>query len=243
MAKCSCDCHCFGGCQGFTRVLLLGINCFFFGAGVLIVILGAVANANADQFEADASIFHWYQAGVSTAILIATGAGTIATATVGFIGVYFRWTTCLKLYTIVMFLVCALQLAIGIFLFTRNVNTQISDYWFDPTATGLDNRSAYQVTRSCCGWATTTDTRTQAWGPTDCPPAFVPGYEWVPRAPGAWPPCEQATIDWVHKYIDPISVAAIVLSVFQFVALSGSCFIVMVSRKDGDDFYTSAYHY
>jgi len=99
MGKCSCDCHCFGGCAGFTRILLLGINAFFLGAGILIVIIGAVAKSNADQFEKDAPIFHWYQAAVSSAIIIATGAGTIATALVGFAGVYWRWTTCLKKFT------------------------------------------------------------------------------------------------------------------------------------------------
>jgi len=243
MGKCSCDCHCFGGCAGFTRILLLGINSFFLGAGILIVILAAVATSNADQFESDAPIFHWYQAAVGSAILIATGAGTIATSLVGFAGVYFRWTTCLKIYTIIMFGVCALQLAIGIFLATRNVDTQIEDYWFDPTQDGETNRLEYQTTRSCCGWATTTDTQTQAWGPTYCPSNFVPGYEWEPRPSGAWPPCRQATIDWIHKYINPISTAAIVLSVFQFVALAGSCWIVMVAKKDGDDFYSSPYHY
>jgi len=243
MAKCACDCHCFGGCQGFTRIVLLAINTFFFGAGVLIVILGAVAKGKADQFEHDAEIFHWYQAGVSTAILIATGAGTMFTSAVGFLGVYKRWTTCLKIYTVIMFLVCVLQLAIGIFLFTRDVDKQIEDYWFDPTTNGVTQRSDYQYVRSCCGWATTTDSRTQAWGPTNCPPAFVPGYEWQPRPEGAWPPCRQATIDWVHQYINPISVAAIVLSVFQFIALAGSCFIIMVSKKDSDDFYSSPYHY
>jgi hypothetical protein len=243
MGKCSCDCHCFGGCAGFTRILLLGINFFFLGAGVLIVILAAVANSNSNTFEADAPIFHWYQASISSAILIATGAGTIATSLVGFAGVYFRWTTCLKIYTIVMFGVCALQLAIGIFLDTRNVDTQIEDYWFDPTQDGLDERTKYQTTRSCCGWATTTDSRTQAWGPTQCPPAFVPGYEWVPRPDGAWPPCREATVDWIDKYVSPIAVAAIVLSVFQFVALAGSCWIVMVAKKDGDDFYSSPFHY
>eukprot|EP00456_Euglypha_rotunda_P000002 TRINITY_DN0_c0_g1_i4.p1 TRINITY_DN0_c0_g1~~TRINITY_DN0_c0_g1_i4.p1 ORF type:complete len:228 (+),score=24.70 TRINITY_DN0_c0_g1_i4:87-770(+) len=215
MGKCACDCHCFGGCSGFTRILLLGINCFFMGAGILIVILGSVAKKSADQFEKDAEIFHWYQAGVSTAILIATGAGTIATSLVGFAGVYFRWTTCLKIYTIVMFGVCALQLAIGIFLFTRDVDTQIEDYWFDPTQDGLNNRVDYQATRDCCGWTTTTDSRTQAWGPTNCPAAFVPGYEWQPRPDGAWPPCRVATIDWVKDYIDPISIAEIGRAVQQ----------------------------
>jgi len=243
MAKCACDCHCFGGCQGFTRVLLLAINCFFFGAGVLIVILAAVANSDAKDFENNAKIFKWYQAGASSAILIATGAGTIATATVGFLGVYFRWTTCLKIYTVVMFGVCALQLAMGIFLFTRNVDTQIEDYWFDPTQDGLNNRIAYQNVRACCGWLTTTDSRTPAWGPTNCPTNYVAGYEWDPRWPGSWPPCETATVDWVHKYLNPISTAAITLSVFQFIALAGSCFIIMVAKKDGDDFYSSPYHY
>jgi len=243
MGKCACDCHCFGGCTGFTRILLLGINFFFLGAGLLIVIIGAVSKSNADGFEKDAPMFHWYQSSISCAILIATGAGTIATSIVGFLGVYFRWTTCLKIYTIVMFGVCALQLAIGIFLFTRNVDTQIEDYWFDPTSDGVSERQKYQVTRDCCGWRTTTDTRTQAWGPTDCPQHFVPGYEWEPQPANAWPPCRQATIDWVHTYIDPISTAAIVLSVFQFIALAGSCWIVMVAKKDGDDFYSSPYHY
>jgi len=233
------DMHCFGGCQGFTRVVLIAINVFFLLAGILIVILGAVAMNHAKTFEDNASIFTYFQARVSSAILVATGAGSIATALFGLAGAYFRWTTCLKIYTVFMFLVCALQLAIGIFLFTRNVNTQEGDYWFDPTTDGYNNRVEYQNYLRCCGWHTTTDTQTQPWGPTICPSS---GYNST-TSTTSLPPCEKATEDWVHKYINPISIAAITLSVLQFIALAGSCFIIMVTRKDGDDFYTSAYHY
>jgi len=75
------------------------INVFFLGAGVLIVILGAVSIGKAAQFESQSTLFQNMNSRVTCAILIATGAGTIATAIVGFLGVTFRWTTTMKLYT------------------------------------------------------------------------------------------------------------------------------------------------
>lgn len=219
------------------------INIFFLGAGILIVILGSVAIGKAGQFEASSQLFQNMDTEVSCAILIATGAGTIATAIVGFVGVAFKWTTTLKLYTVIMFLVCVLQLAMGIFLFTRNPDKIMGDLWFDPTADGIVTRTSYQNYLRCCGWYNTIDSRTDAWGPTDPPIGFVYGWEEEPRNPGAWPPCLTATQDWLKKYLNPLSVAAIVLAVFQFVALSGSCFIIMIAKKDGDDFYTSPFHY
>jgi len=217
------------------------INVFFLGAGILIVILGAVSIGKAAQFESQSTLFQNMNSRVTCAILIATGAGTIATAIVGFLGVTFRWTTTMKLYTVIMFLVCVLQLAMGIFLYTRNPDTVMENLWFDPTAPGVSVRVAYQNFLSCCGWANTIDTQTDAWGPTNCPVGYQWGYE--DGIPGAWPPCEVATKAWIKKYLMPLADAAIVLAVFQFVALSGSCFIIMVAKKDGDDFYTSAYHY
>jgi len=243
MGKCSCDCHCFGGCAGFTRVVLMAINVFFLGAGILIIILGAVAIGKASQFETASSLFRFMDTRVSCAILIATGAGTVAIAIIGFVGVAFKMPTTMKLYTVLMFLCCTLQLAMGIFLYTRNPDKIMGDLWFDPTANGIVVRTDYQNFLSCCGWDSTIDTQTDAWGPTPCPQYFVWGWEDLPRPLGAWPPCDPATGTWLSKYMNPISEAAIVLSVFQFVALSGSCFIVMVAKKDGDDFYTSAFHY
>jgi len=219
----------------------MAINIFFLGAGILIIILGAVSIGKAAQFEQQSTLFRNMDTRVACAILIATGAGTVATAILGFIGVAFRWATTMKLYTVIMFLVCVLQLAMGIFLFVRNPQKVEGDLWFDPTADGIVTRVAYQNYLKCCGWDLTIDTRTDAWGPTDCPIGYVWGYE--EGLPGAWPPCRKATEDWMKKYMNPISQAAIVLAVFQFVALSGSCFIVMVAKKDGDDFYTSPYHY
>jgi len=213
------------------------------GAGVLIVILGSVAIGKAAQFESSSSLFRNLDTKVACAILIATGAGTIATAIVGFIGVAFRWQTTLKLYTVIMFLVCTLQLAMGIFLYTRDPNKIEGDLWFDPSPQGVGTRVAYQNYLGCCGWETTIDTRTDVWGPTDCPVGYVYGWEEIPPLPGAWPPCLTATLTWKQKYMYPIAQAAIVLAVFQFVALSGSCFIIMVAKKDGDDFYSSPYHY
>jgi hypothetical protein len=236
------DCHCFGGCAGFTRVILMAINIFFLGAGVLIVILGSVAIGKAAQFESESDLFRNMDTKVSCAILIATGAGTIATAIVGFVGVTFRWQTTLKLYTVIMFLVCTLQLAMGIFLYTRDPQKIEGDLWFDPTyPQGVITRVAYQNYLGCCGWEHTLDTRTDAWGPTDCPIGYIPGWELGDTE--ATPPCLTATIAWKKQYMYPIAQAAIVLAVFQFVALSGSCFIIMVAKKDGDDFYSSPYHY
>jgi len=243
MPKCACDCHCFGGCAGFTRIVLMAINVFFLGAGLLIIILGAVAIGKAAQFESQSSLFQYMDTRVACAILIATGAGTVAVAIVGFVGVAFKMPNTMKLYTVIMFLVCTLQLAMGIFLFTRSPNTVEGDLWFDPTAQGVAVRTSYQNFLGCCGWENTIDTQTDAWGPTPCPIKFVYGWEDQPRAPGANPPCWTATNTWLAKYMNPISEAAIVLSVFQFIALTGSCFIVMVAKKDGDDFYTSAFHY
>jgi len=221
----------------------MAINVFFLGAGLLIIILGAVAIGKAAQFESQSSLFQYMDTRVACAILIATGAGTVAVAIVGFVGVAFKMPNTMKLYTVIMFLVCTLQLAMGIFLFTRSPNTVEGDLWFDPTAQGVAVRTSYQNFLGCCGWENTIDTQTDAWGPTPCPIGFVYGWEAQPRAPGAWPPCWTATNTWLAKYMNPISEAAIVLSVFQFIALTGSCFIVMVAKKDGDDFYTSAFHY
>jgi len=221
----------------------MAINVFFLGAGLLIIILGAVAIGKAAQFESQSSLFQYMDTRVACAILIATGAGTVAVAIVGFVGVAFKMPNTMKLYTVIMFLVCTLQLAMGIFLFTRNPDKVEGDLWFDPTAQGVAVRTSYQNFLDCCVWENTIDTQTDAWGPTPCPIGFVYGWEAQPRAPGAWPPCWTATNTWLAKYMNPISEAAIVLSVFQFIALTGSCFIVMVAKKDGDDFYTSAFHY
>jgi len=219
----------------------MAINVFFMGAGVLIVIFASVSIGKAAQFEQQSSLYQNMDTRVSCAILIATGAGTIATSILGFVAVTFRWTTTLKLYTVIMFLVCTLQLAMGIFLYTRNPDKIMGDLWFDPTANGITVRVAYQNFLSCCGWYNTIDTQTDAWGPTTCPVGYQWGYE--DGLPGAWPPCLPATTSWLKSYIIPLAEAAIVLAVFQFVALSGSCFIIMVSKKDGDDFYSSPYHY
>jgi len=214
------------------------INGFFLLAGVLIIILGAVAMTKAQQFEDDASIYEYMETRKAAAILVATGAGSVFTAIIGILGAVFRWTNCLKMYTVIVFLVCTLQLAMGIFIFTRDVNTQLEDYWYDPRPEGVPKRQDFQNFLGCCGWENLYDTQTDAWGPTLCP-----GEYYAMNAPSDYPTCHDATESWITKNVMPLAEAAIVLAVFQFIALAGSCFIVMVTKKDGDDFYTSAYHY
>jgi len=82
--------HCFGGCKGFTRIVILGVNVFFLGAGLLIIILASVALGKAQQFEDQSSIFTYMATAVSSAILVATGVGTVVTAILGFFGRRFQ---------------------------------------------------------------------------------------------------------------------------------------------------------
>eukprot|EP00808_Paulinella_micropora_P019947 g80536.t1 len=169
---------------------------------------------------------------VAAGILLGTGIACVTVALLGMLGAYKRYPTLLKAYIVLMFLILMLQMAMGIYMKSTDVEGTIQKEFLKDTPEGQQNRIAYQNYLECCGWNhPLIDTLA-----LDDP--YCPWYEI-----GSTRTCADATADWLQKYAGPVAGLAVALAVLELIALSASCFVVMNAKSDQDDYFENPFHY
>jgi hypothetical protein len=199
----------------FWRKWLLIANVVFGITGIVIAIAGAGAITQTEQVQEEVVILEFFDLTLLAWAVMLTGLMTIAVASIGFMGALKYKVSYLKVYTFILFLVCCLELGVGIYLASLEVDV-LSSFWFEETADGFGRRIAYQTYFDCCGWATVTDTYPYPGGGL--------GPECHNYAISLT--CRQATEDWMGVYIAPIAVAVVIIPLFQIISLAGSCMIL-----------------
>jgi hypothetical protein len=119
-----------------ARPWLIGINLILMVCGALITILGIVGIAETSTIQESAAILEWFNLLLLAWAVFITGILLSVTAFAGFWGAYNTVTSFLKMYTFILFLVFCLELGIGIYLASIDVDV-LSSFWFEDTELGL----------------------------------------------------------------------------------------------------------
>jgi hypothetical protein len=215
--------------QKVSRFLIVFVNILFLMLGIAVVVLGAYGLVKGGQAVKGAKLLKQLDIVLIGAIVTASGAVTIVTAFAGLLGACKQWAKCLKAYALVLFIVCAIQLAMGIYLSTLTLG-DLQTTWEEDSDEGLERRISYQDFFDCCGWNYLTDSL--GYLNTPCINA---GYIFLT--------CRDATLNYIHDYVDPVAVGATIVASVELVAMSLACFVIMTQKGDVENFYDDPFHY
>jgi len=207
-----------------ARYLVIIINIMFLAFGIAILIAGLVAFNKASDLENNAEIYQSLNVKLIAAIIVCVGIATIVAASSGCLGAYFKNTACLKAYGIILFMIVCLQIAMGAYLISLNIN-DLQTVWDTDTQAGEDRRIAYQGYLKCCGWQYVTDSMPE----TPCNGQYEVS-------------CSQATQNVMDQYMTPVALAVVIIGSLEVISLLGTCLII-ASTQSKEDYWDNPFGY
>lgn len=188
-------------------------------------VVGIVGTVRGQEIEDNAEIMTTWKIKDISLIILISGAGGVGASICGFVGSVKHIPNLLKLFIGLIFLTCIIQIAMGIYMNTLNLDDQ-EEMWFEATSEGYANRVQFQDYFECCGWNTYTDSVPPPQS-TLCP---------VTRDQT----CSQAAQTFLDDEVLPIAFAALIIALIEAVALTSACFLIM---RKGETVFEDAFHY
>jgi len=211
-------------CAKISRYIVVLVNVAFIVMGCIIMITGAAAYAKAQSVENSAVIFRTLNVSLIGELITCAGLITIVISLTGCYGAIARDPNYLKFYAISLFIIVCIQLGMGAYLMSLNIDS-LYNTWATDTDQGEQNREDYENYMHCCGWDYVTDSMPE----TPCA-----GYRVT---------CKQATKDFISKYMGPVAAAAVAIAVIELVSLIATLVVIFSSGKKVEDFYDNPFSY
>jgi hypothetical protein len=236
-------------CKGIAKKTILVTAFVFAMMGIAVIVTSTTAIEETSDFESAAPLFRKSAMDVASQVVVVCGAVTMAFSFLGLAGVHYNQVGFLKSYIVIVGCVIVLQLGMGSFLISRDINSDLGPSFKDTSQgqANIDSRQRYMDYLHCCGWSVSYDM--EGDGPQCTGSPGGPGYSsGCTDQNGAvqlecWPPCEQATQDFVDTNVYPCGLAAVVIAALELPFLLLSCWIIMKTKKDTDDFHDDPFHY
>jgi len=223
------------GTKGATPRILVGTNIFFLISGIIVLACGIVAASSTQDFRENADIFRHTNINAGATTVLVCGAVTIFATFLGFLGIVKANIVVMKGYIVLLGVTICMQLAMGSFIVSRDIDSELSEYWFgEIDQAAIQEKTAYQEYLGCCGWYSLRD----SFG-AGMPLCDLSCYE----NPGSCSSCLSATESWIDENVVPASVGSIIISCVEFLVIVAPCYLIMIMKKDKDDFFEDAYHY
>jgi hypothetical protein len=223
------------GAKGASRKIVFGVNTFFLACGIIVLACGIVAASATQDFRKNADIFRKTNVNAACTTILVCGIVTIALTVVGYIGLAKGNVIVLKAYIVIIGFTICMQLAMGAFVETRDPNSALHNYWYSETDDiDKDKKDDYQRYLDCCGWEELRD----SFGP-GMPLCDLSCYE----NPGTCPSCLGATNTWLQEKVAPANQGAIICGCIELLAILAPCYIIILMKKDKDDFFDDPFHY
>lgn len=210
-----------------SKKAMIIINIIFFILTTIVLIMGAVAVGVAN-FGGGSSgtpgLLESLDIGRLASILLMCGVLGVITAILGIATAIKpqQFRVCLILYVVLLLIICCVQLAMGAYLLDLEAETLRSS-WNDDTATGRARREAYMDAMGCCGFDNIFEYQLQ-------PACTAEQLEKLPRS------CKAATDEFIDKQVGPAAVGAVVIGIFEIIAMICACFLVFYDKEINEDF-------
>jgi hypothetical protein len=198
----------------------------------VIVAIGIAGFQKANDIRS-AQVFSTFNTATLITIVFASGICTVVACIIGFIGAWKRNLTMLKFYSVFIITVILIQLAMGIYLTTLDVNDlRVNWYQQGDSDEGIQRRKDFQNFLECCGF----DYWYDSLGVYQTPCPFAPSTA-RPDAPSS---CKDAARAYIKKWVAPVAAAAVAIACLEIAALGATLYIVMKNRAKN---YESAFDY
>jgi len=205
-------------CEDVARTFVIGINVIFLLLGLAIMIVAIVLSNKFTSIKTSAKLLSDLDVQIIAIIIAVASALIFAISICGLAGAIKRWRKCLIFYAAMLFIVIAIQLAMGIYLKTLNADT-LQQKWENSTP---NDRLDVQNYLDCCGWINNDD----AVPYPGCSGHTIPVSS-----------CQQKTLDFIDDNIEPVAIASIVIAAIELLSLTATCALIFTRKDIKDEFY------
>lgn len=188
-----------------------------------MIALGIAAWASAQEAESDAPGIDTMRLVFVSRMIFVMGCATAGLAVLALFGKMKKIRQILQMYAIGIFVVCIIQLAMGIWLYTVEVTDEIME---NVEREGSGAYLEYQKWGKCCYWQEFPD-----WGVNCHIDDKIPPF------------CKDATVSWLESTMYPLAAVTIAGSCLQLIACVCTVIWVFGQAKEKVDITEDAFHY
>ncbi|XP_011181476.2 23 kDa integral membrane protein [Zeugodacus cucurbitae] len=214
-----------GWCEFFIKWLLYFFNLLAVIVGILLIILGSLVLDGMGDLKSDNSVQYVNAVPI---IVIVLGGVIFIVSFFGCCGAIKEINWCILLYSLFMFILMCLQIALVVWAFLEkqdflnSMNTIVHNAFENRNYDADNPMNILQITFSCCGYNNYTDYGSNAVPPSCC--GFVDTNAPCPAAIYTTKQgCQSVFYNFWYDNIGYVRIGGIVVIVIEFLALVSGC--------------------
>lgn len=215
-----------GDIQG-ARTLIV-VNIFFMAAAIAIIVAAAISYDQLKDIRERADVLKDLNIDVFLQIVLFCGAAMFVTAIIGIVAAIWRFKKLMVLYVVLIFILLAIQLAMGIVLIIMKKEDVYSPYRED-SVEGQQRRADFQDYMQCCGWSYITEE------------FFPERLACVAAHPTYTKACGDQIQHLINTKVKPTAIVLLVASLFSLFGLIAAIVLIMSQKQKKEDFFDNPF--
>jgi hypothetical protein len=207
---------------------LICVNIFFMLASIAIIVAAAISYDQLKDVRTRADVLNSLNLDVFLQIALFCGVGMFLTAVLGIVAAIGRFKKLMVLYVVLIFILLAIQLAMGVVLIIMDKNDVYEAYRED-SAAGQKRRADFEVFMECCGWSYITEE------------FFPERLACIAQHPTYTKACGDQIQHLINTKVKPTAIVLLVASLFSLVGLIAAIILIMSQKQKKEDFFDNPF--
>jgi hypothetical protein len=207
---------------------LIAVNVLFLCAAIAIIVSAAISYDQLSNIRKEADVLKDLNLDVYIQIVLFCGVGMFLTAVLGFVAAIFRLKKLMVLYVVLIFILLAIQLAMGIVLIIMKAN-DVHEAYREDSLEGQRRRQDFEVYAECCGWSYITEE------------FFPERLACIAQHPSYTRSCGDEIQKLIDTKVKPTAIVLLVSSCFSFVGLIAAIVLIMSQKQKKEDFFDNPF--
>ena len=207
---------------------LIGVNILFMAAAIAIIVSAAISYAQLKDVRTRADVLKDLNLDVFLQIVLFCGVAMFLTSILGIVSAIFRLKKLMVLYVVLIFILLAIQLAMGVVLIIMKKEDVYQPYREDSPA-GQERRSKFEVYMECCGWSYITEE------------FFPERLACIAAHPTYTKSCGDQIQHLINTKVKPTAIVLLVSSCFSLVGLIAAIILIMSQKQKKEDFFDNPF--
>jgi hypothetical protein len=207
---------------------LVVVNVFFMCCAIAILVAAAISYDQLKDIRERADVLKDLNIDVFLQIVLFCGSAMIVTSAIGIIAAVFRFKKLMVLYVVLIFILLAIQLAMGIVLIIMKKEDVYEPYRED-SVQGQKRRSDFEVYMECCGWSYITEE------------FFPERLACVATHPTYTKSCGDQIQHLINTKVKPTAIVLLVASIFSLFGLITAIVLIMSQKQKKEDFFDNPF--
>jgi len=217
-----------GKSTDYKRKSVVAINVILLIFGIIITAYGATAQKAAETYS-NVALLTLLDLNLIGSLVTFAGIATLVVSFSGFLGAYCKFRKALLFYITTFWIISIALIAFGDYMKNKEAE-DLRPSWEESTAVANDNRLQFMEVFNCCGF----DRNTDSYQLQTC-------HIDLNQFPNTLP-CSSAMRTFLENEVYPVAIAAIVLGVFELLAIVVTMGIIFTEKNMKEEFYENPFH-